>query len=68
MIKKTDIERTRQVNVKLDEATLNAISDTVKSQTVSVVTRKLLCLWLQSPELQRDVKLADAQSVCEFEG
>ena len=58
--------RNKQINVKLDEDTLDAVVELTQSQNVSVVTRKLLMLWLTSEALQRRVRLSEVQSLHEL--
>ena len=59
--------RNKQINVKLDEDTLDAVVELTQSQNVSVVTRKLLMLWLTSEALQRKVRLSEVQSLHELQ-
>ena len=59
--------RNRQMSIKIDEDTYDAITDAMREQHLSVVTRKLLMMWFQSERLQRQVRLATVQSLHELE-
>ena len=59
--------RNKQVNVKLDEDTHQAITDAIAEQHLAVVTRKLLMIYLGSDSLQRKVRLSTIQSLHEME-
>ena len=59
--------RNRQMSIKIDEDTYDAITDAMREQHLSVVTRKLLMMWFQSDKLQRQVRLATIQSLHEME-
>ena len=59
--------RNRQINIRMDEDTLAAAVALTRSQNLSVVTRKLIMLWLTNETLQKEVRLSEVQSLHELE-
>ena len=58
--------RNRQMSIKIDEDSYDAITEAMREQHLSVVTRKLLMMWLESDNLQKKVRLSTVQSLHEL--
>ena len=58
--------RNRQMSIKIDEDTYDSVTEALREQHLSVVTRKLLMMWLTNETLQKKVRLSTVQSLHEL--
>lgn len=64
-----DIEQggKRRINYQIDTNTANFIQSRTGTQSLSMVTRKLLILWANDPEIRKRVLSLDVDSQAAYE-